>query len=347
MLLTLEPIEIGSRAPSKAFTRHSLFRAHGTRALAAQSPQMAPQLEIPAGDDVRIDSGRFTFVAARRDERLARSLVSAALANDSFPGLPKPKASVLVAIAPDPATFRAWIGPQAPEWGAAVAFPSLRRIVMQGSNAGGDAGDPTVVLRHELAHLALHESLGRLPPRWFDEGYASFSAGEWSREQLFETSFGLVWRAMPSIDSLDRGFSGGAGEAGWSYALAHRVVAELAALDERNGLSNFFRYWSESRSLETSLRRAFGMTGVQFDQYWHQRTRRRYGALALVSNLSVVFGFFALLLGPIFVSRKRRDRARLEAMRTREAQQEKAARESALQAILGSDAEGSRFEIGP
>ena len=29
------------------------------------------------------------------------------------------------------------------------------------------------VLRHELAHLALHEALGDLPPRWFDEGYAS------------------------------------------------------------------------------------------------------------------------------------------------------------------------------
>ena len=319
----------------------------GSGSMEAQSAGRAARVEIPTGGDIRIDSGRFTFVAGRRDERLARSLVSAALANDSFPGLPKPRDAVLVAIAPDPTTFRAWIGPQAPEWGAAVAFPSLRRIVMQGSNAGGDAGDPIVVLRHELAHLALNENLGRLPPRWFDEGYASFSAGEWSREQLFETSFGLVWRSMPSIDSLDRGFQGGAGEAGWSYALAHRVVAELAALDDRNGLSNFFRYWRESRSLETSLRRAFGMTGVQFDQYWHKRTRRRYGALALVSNLSIVFGFFALLLGPIFVSRKRRDRARLDEMRAREAQQEKAARESALEAILGTDVEGNRFEIGP
>ena len=345
---------LARRALSSGVLLMSLSPAadHRTRGLpagvlGAQQATGGTQIDVLRRGDVRIDSGRFTVVATRRDERLARSLVSAALANDTFPGLPRPKAAVLLAIAPDALTFRSWIGPQAPEWGAAVAFPSLGRIVMQGSNAGGDAGDPVVVLRHELAHLALHERLGRLAPRWFDEGYASFAAAEWSRDQLFETSFGLVWRGMPSTDSLDVGFGGTAGQASWSYALAYRVVAELSALDGQNGLTNFFRYWAESRSFETAVRRAFGMTGVQFDDYWHKRTRRRYGALALVSNLSVVFGFFALLLGPIFVSRKRRDRARLDEMRMQEAAQEQAARERALQTILLDEQDDDTSGIGP
>ena len=163
---------------------------------------------------------------------------------------------------------------------------------MQGSHAGSDAGNPAVVLRHELAHLALHEAMGPLPSRWFDEGYASVVAGEWTREQAYETSLGLVWRSMPAADSLDAGFAGSAEEAAWSYALAHRVVAELSALDPQHGLANFFRYWKDTGAFEPALRRAFGMTGDQFDRLWHQRTRRRYGALALVSNVSLAVGLF-------------------------------------------------------
>ena len=51
--------------------------------------------------------------------------------------------------------------------GGAFAFPAERLILMQGVNAGGGAGDPLVTLRHELAHLALHEALGGRVPRWF------------------------------------------------------------------------------------------------------------------------------------------------------------------------------------
>jgi hypothetical protein len=308
------------------------------RSLRIGVPELSAQTVTPSRvtGSVRLDSGRFTVVAGAHDGRLGRSLLASALANDTFPGLPRPRARVLIAIAPDADRFREWIGPHAPEWGAAIAIPAEQRIVMQGSRAGSDAGDPVVVLRHELAHLALHEVMGALPPRWFDEGYASLSAGEWDRETAFETSWGLVFRAMPSRDSLEAGFYLGASRATWSYAMAHRVVAELAALDQTNGLRNFFAEWKTSGSFEIGLRRAFGMTGLQFDRHWHRRTRERYGALAFVANVSLVAGMFGLLLGPLFVMRRRRDRRRLDAMRAADAAQEQALRESALEALLAA-----------
>ena len=113
---------------------------------------------------IRLDAGRFTVVADARDARLARTLLTAAQANDTFPGLPRPRAHVLIAVAPNADRFRQWVGPHAPEWGAAIAIPDEQRLVLQGGRAGSDAGDPVVVLRHELAHLALHERMGRLPP---------------------------------------------------------------------------------------------------------------------------------------------------------------------------------------
>lgn len=304
----------------------------------AQAPAFPP---APVGEEtapsgsVRLDAGRFTVVAGPADARLARTLLDQAQRQDSFPGMPRPRARVLLAIAPDADRFRQWVGPHAPEWGAAIAFPDQQRIVMQGRYAGSEAGDPRQVLRHELAHLALHEQLGWRAPRWFDEGYASVVAGEWTREVALETAVGMVWRSLPPLDSVEAGFDGGGAAAAWSYALAHRAVAELMALDPARGVGPLLTHWRSEGSLERALRRSYGMTGEGFDRYWRQATRRRYGALALVANVSVAVGGLGVLLGPLFVMRRRRDRRRLAAMRASEAAQEVAQRASALEVLLG------------
>ncbi|MEO7362109.1 MAG: hypothetical protein ABI120_17400 [Gemmatimonadaceae bacterium] len=289
---------------------------------------------LVTGENFRLDSGRFTVVANRTDSRLAHAMLAAALARDTFPGLPKPSAHVLIAIAPSAAFFRAWVGPNAPEWGAAIAIPDEQRIVMQGAFAGSDAGDPFVVLRHELAHLALHEALGDLPPRWFDEGYASVAAGEWSRTTALETSVSLAWRSMPGGDELNDGFYGGSSRAEYTYALSHLAVAEMQAIDEKRGLANFFAEWKRTGKYDLALRQAFGMTASSFDNYWHTRVRRQYGALALFANLSLAFGFVSLMLGPIYWAKRRRTNERLAVMRANEAVQEARDRQSALYALL-------------
>lgn len=290
--------------------------------------------EAQSGAPRRLDAGRFTFVFYPRDDRLAHSLATAALASDSFPGLPRPRQRVLVALAPDAKTFRAWVGPNAPEWGAAIAFPESRRAVIHGRDAGARAGDPVATLRHELAHLALHEALGDLPPRWFDEGYASYAAGEWGRDEALATSVALVLRPVPGIDSLDNYFIGGEQRADEGYALAHRAVAELAGMDERRGLALFFAYWKQTGSMDRAVRDAYGLTLADFDQRWRDRTRHRYGGLALTADFALLGLLGGVTLLPLWVARRRRDRRRLEAMRAADDAADRALRESALAALL-------------
>jgi hypothetical protein len=284
----------------------------------------------------RIDVGRFTAVAYPPDEPLARALLAAAVKRDTYPGLPRPKARVLLAVAPDRARFRAWVGPGAPEWGAAIAFPELMRVVMQGRSAGSDAGDPVSVFRHELAHLALHEYLGDLPPRWFDEGYAGYAAGEWGRDESLATNVALLLGGMPTLDSLEQGFYHGSRDAEESYALAYRAVSDLASLDPARGLTLFFRYWKASGRFDPAVRAAYGMTADAFEDLWRTRTRRRYGVLALFANLSLATTVFMILFAPLWVARRRRDRRRLEALRAADEVAEREERESALAALLAA-----------
>jgi hypothetical protein len=239
-----------------------------------------------------------------------------------------------VALAPDDRRFREWVGPYAPEWGAAVAFPGSNRIIMQGSSAGSDAGDPVETFRHELAHLALHEALGDLPPRWFDEGYASWSAREWSREDILATNLGLAWRGMPTLEKLEERFTGGSTSAQEAYALAYRAVADLAELGGERGLEPLFASWKEQRSLEKAIRLTYGITLRDFEEKWQSRTKLRYGALALLSSFAAVGVLVSLILLPLYLARRRRDRARLTAMIAADAKAEAAAAADPLSELL-------------
>ena len=300
---------------------------------------LALLLALPLGAQdapERLTRGRFTVSFFEQDRQLANSLAAHAVATDTFPGLPRSQQRVTIAIAPDDRTFRDWAG-SAPEWGSAVAFPARRLVVLQGRRAGSDAGDPLVVLRHELAHLALHEQVGDLPPRWFDEGYASFAAGEWGREEVLQTNVAIALRGVPTLDELESSFSGGTAAAQSAYALAYRAVAELAGEDRGRGLARFFENWKRSGSLERALRQSYGLTLAGLEQQWSRRTRSQYGILALLTNLTIAAGVFLIVLAPAFIARRRRDRKRLEKMRQTEAAAEEAARQSALRELLGEE----------
>lgn len=262
------------------------------------------------------------------------------MSRDSFPGLPRPQARVALWVAPNDALFRRWVGSGAPEWGNAFAFPQERRIVLHG-HRGGKGGDAIAVARHELAHLALHEALGDLPPRWFDEGYASYAANEWGRDDVLATNFALAiaFGRLPTLAGLDSQFSGGTTAAQAAYAFSYRAVAELAAIDRVRGLTLFFSYWRQERSLERAVRQAYGMTLGGFENYWQAATRRRYGALALVTDMSAAALLLGVMVGPLWLARRRRDRRRLEAMRVADAVQAERERASALAELLDDQAD--------
>ena len=303
-----------------------------------------PSALYPQAAPSRLDRGRFTAVYYPGDAQLASSLLDRAIATDTFPGLPRPAQRVLMAIAPDQRRFREWVGPDAPEWGAAIAFPDSRRIVMQGHTANSDAGDPYEVLRHELAHLALHEYLGDLPPRWFDEGYASYAARELSRNDVLAANYALALRGMPSFDELDDRFTEGTTSAQAAYALAYRAVDDMAQLDPSRGLSLLLRNWKAMGSLDRAMRASFGVTLSAFQHDWQQRTRRRYGGLALLSDLTLATVVLLLIISPLYLARRRRDRKRMAALAAADVADATSQLDELLDPEAGTDGSGTSRE---
>ena len=285
----------------------------------------------------RTDGDRFTFVHYAGDSALAQSLLRAALARDTFPGLPRSRERVLVMIAPDAAVFREWAGHASFPWAAAFAFVDQHRIVMQGRGAPSSAGEPVQVLRHELAHVALHDYLGALPTRWFDEGYASYAAGEERTTGFIATNAALVFRGMPTLTGLDTLLSNPlATGARAGYALSLRAVSDLAAIDAERGLGPLLAAWKASGSFDLALRRTAAITADSFERDWQQRTRWRFAFLAVAADSAIGTLVLLLALVPLYRVKRHAQQVRLAAMRDREAQLERAWQSAALDALLRS-----------
>jgi hypothetical protein len=83
--------------------------------------------------------------------------------------------------------------------------------------------------------------------------------------------------------------------------------------------------WKKTGSLEKAVRLTYGISLAEFESQWRSRTRRRYGALALLSNFAMAGLATALLVIPLYLIRRRRDRKRLTAMVEADARAEAAA----------------------
>ena len=84
----------------------------------------------------------------------------------------------------------------------AVGFRRPAVIIPKAMPEQLPAKDLEHVLLHELAHLALHEAVSSRVPLWFDEGYATWAAGEWERLGVLELNLAVIRGAIPDLRGL-------------------------------------------------------------------------------------------------------------------------------------------------
>lgn len=279
--------------------------------LPATSRGVAAQAE-PAARALTADGVTVVYWPGHRE--LAERTLSAARSPLRLPGIPRD--TVLTAgtiyLAPSAAVFDSLTGGRVPEWGAGVAIPALRWIVLPTYPAPGPAvRDPAVTLRHELAHLALHAYLPSPIPRWFDEGYATYTSGGWDQAAAWQIRLAFLLGRAPRLDSLTLDWPRGAEQARLAYLLSASAVQYLLEIGGEAGFAALLSTWREEGSFDAALRRVYGMTPGQFEQAWARVVRRRYGWLLAFSQVTVFWVVVSLLLIVLYGIRRRRKRERL------------------------------------
>ena len=250
-----------------------------------------------------------TAVAWPAQLPLALMLAERADAPATWPGLgQRDPGPIRLIVAADQAQMRDLTGGRAPSWGAGIAIPGARTILIR-----ADARDPFTTLRHELAHLALRRAVRVHLPRWFDEGYASFAAGEWDRLDAIQLNLTVMRGGAPELADLDAALRGRAPDAEASYALAMSAVLELARRNPTGTLGPLFALLESGVEFPQALSRTTGLTEGQFAVEWRRAVRSRYGLLTWV----MAGGFWAVIALVVLAARwvrRRADRPRRAAL---------------------------------
>ena len=269
----------------------------------------AALLFILQGTPTSVQVGQVTAVAWPTQMRLATELAEQAGRPSDWPGLGRSTPGPLrLVVVPDARRLDSLTLGRAPRWGAAVALPALRTIVLR-----ADAGDLPRTLRHELAHLALHERVDVRVPLWFDEGYAGWAAGEWDRLGALELNLSVARGAVPGLRALDGALRGTQTSADASYALAVSAVTELARRNPSGSLQPLLGRLHAGEPFEAAVLATTGLTLDRFDEAWQLSVRRRYG-LGTWLLAGGGWAVIALAVLGLVHFRRRADRARRQAL---------------------------------
>jgi len=264
---------------------------------------------------------RVRVVFAPGDSLVAPRVLAILEGWPALPGLPGTVPSGVTAVLThSSAAFDELTGGRVPEWRAGVAVPDLALLVVP-TGEGPRVLDPEgrTVLRHEWAHLGLHQALGDLRvPRWFDEGYAQWASGGFDAAEAWRLRLLMALGRTPPLDSLSLTWPRDRASAEAAYLLAASAVTYLLGDSGARGLEVFVERWRERRSFEAALRETFGVTSGQFEEDWRRHVKDRYGWLFVVSHSAVFWMLMALVLLLMVRARRGRNRERLARLRAGE-----------------------------
>lgn len=198
--------------------------------------------------------------------------------------------------------------------------------------------DLRAVLRHELAHVALHDALGgRHVPLWFNEGVAIHLA----RENAFARTRAL-WTAtvsgnLISLRDLDARFPSDIVGVPLAYAQAADVVRFLLRQQDEERFSLLIRRVARGQSFDRALYDAYGMDLYGLELQWHEDVDSRYSLWPVLLSGSMIWGGAVVLVVVAWRRNRKRMRETLARWAKDEARED-ARRERLLREIAAEKA---------
>ncbi len=238
-------------------------------------------------------------------------------------------------------------GARFPKYAAGVAFSEAGLVLLTAeSRYPGERHDLLEVFRHELAHIALHDAIGRTNvPRWFNEGFAIYASkeAETARLQTLWTAT-LADRLIP-LDRLTRSFPADARAASVAYAQAADLIRYFLRSDEAHRFESLIQRLARGQEFSQALSDAYATDLFSLEKQWREDVARRYTFWPVIFGGSLVwFAAFGLMIAA-YVKRRRRATRKLEVWAKEEAMED--ARQRLAQAVLGSASGALGSGTGP
>jgi hypothetical protein len=205
--------------------------------------------------------------------------------------------TIAIAIVETQAQFDSLAGGRIPEWGAGAAIPSRNLIILREPMMDRYPGTMADLLQHELAHIALHHRVnGARLPRFIDEGFASWFAGEWAFSHVTTIAAAQITGSLLPLRDIDDVNRFHQAEANLAYAQSYLVVllifnryGELAFLDLLDA-------FAAGRNLSEAFYQALGISFWTFEADYRKFLSDNYTLLAILSDMSGLWIILAIVV---------------------------------------------------
>lgn len=240
------------------------------------------------------------------------------------------------------------IGAPPPAYASGVAYPKLHLVLISMmAPRGAEATNLDEVFRHELAHIALEDSvLGQHVPAWFNEGLAVGFAGEngFDRQKVLGTAT-LNGTLLP-LAELDRGFPANPSDVNVAYAESVDFLRFLQARSDHLRFTSMIQRVRDGQAFDRALGDAYGSDIRKLEFQWRSEIERRYSLIPVLAGGTVLWVGVIGALGWGYVKKRRRAKAILAKWAVEEALEDALLAQRAREAEDVSDADLARLSIG-
>ncbi len=202
-------------------------------------------------------------------------------------------------------------GNAVPDWGAAVAIPYKKRIVIKSPLI--IPGDQSLgeLLAHEYTHIYLARRVNyKEIPRWFNEGMAMYLSAEWGWQNNLSMSWNSVFGntiPLKDIQNLNRFQTE---KAALAYAESYLALKYFIDTYGVSGLNLFLDYIRAGHSFDESFRAATGAGCKPFENEFGLFLAGRYNLISLIFNSNLMWIIMAgvIIVGYILTRIRRKSR---------------------------------------
>lgn len=196
-----------------------------------------------------------------------------------------------------------------PKYASGVAYPDLGLVLITlDPRHPNERHDIVETFKHELAHIALHESVkGHDVPRWFNEGFAVYVSGEGSLPRLQTLWTASLARNIIPFDRLERSFPNDAILASIAYAQAADIVRYLVRTQEQYRFDGLVSRIARGMTFDQALVASYGIDRWTLESEWREDIARRYTFWPVLTGSTVLWmGIVGLFF---FAYRRRKARS--------------------------------------
>jgi hypothetical protein len=218
--------------------------------------------------------------------------------------------TLTVAIVETQQQFDSLAGGRIPDWGAGAAVPARDLILLRRPMMNQYPGSLSDLLEHELAHIALHSRVnGKYIPRFIDEGFASWFAGEWTFTNITTVAAAQITRSLLSLQKIDDVNSFRQAQANLAYSQSYLVVFYIYQRFGELGFLDLLDAFASGKPVADAFRGALGISFWNFELDYRQFLASNYTIFTILSD---TMGFWIILavivvIGYLMVRKRKKE----------------------------------------